>query len=206
MALWSTQKTQAGWRGRECICATLWRGTRPQSFLGKKKNVCLRNVVQLWCHGAPRFVHSFACQGCALFYSLWASGSSFQWCGYGWLQHIRLRSTFDLSHAIAAQAFSTCTSPCIQILINQLTTSRYTALCLFSLTQPILPCLRSLSYRKTHLSECKAAPHSRAITMHSSNTPTANIPMFQCSLLFFGKRFHIYRILPLNFSSDMCLF
>ncbi len=108
-------------------------GGRPDHKVFWVKSSCLRNVVQLRCHGAPRFVHSSACQGCVLFGSMWLSGFRFQLCGYGWLQYIRQRLTFSVSSQITAQAFSASTSPFIHISINQFTTFQYRVLYLYSI-------------------------------------------------------------------------
>lgn len=83
--------------------------------------------------------------------------------------------------------------------------SVYTALYSYSVIQSTPTCLCPLSQRKTHLFECKTTPHSNAITMGSSHPPLAKILTFHYSLVFFGKRFHIYGIFPSNFSSDICL-
>lgn len=193
-------RNQAGCRGRECVCATLWRGTRPQSLLGKKAA-----AQEMWCNGAPRFVHSSACQGCVLFCSLRVSESRFQLCGCGWLQYIRLCWILSVTSQITPQAFSARTSPFIHISINQLTTFQYMVLYLYSIIQSTLTRLCPLSYRKTHLFEYKTTPHSCAITIDSSNPPTAKILRSHYSLVFFGKLFHIYVMFPSNLSSDICL-
>lgn len=86
----TSPRTWAGWRGRKCIYATLWRGTRPQGLKVGKKAAAQEMWCNRVCHDAPRFVHFSACQGCVLFCSLWVSGSSFQLWAYGWFQYIRL--------------------------------------------------------------------------------------------------------------------
>lgn len=41
----TSPRSQAGFRGRECVYATLWKGTRPQSLLGKKAA-----AQEMWCN------------------------------------------------------------------------------------------------------------------------------------------------------------
>lgn len=83
-----------------------------------KKSSCPRNVVQLRCHGAPRFVHSSACRALCGF-----SGSSFQLCEY--IRLVAIYQTSRVSSQITAQAFSVSTSPFVHISINQFTTFQY---------------------------------------------------------------------------------
>lgn len=41
----TSPRIRAGWREKECIYATLWRETRPQSLLGKKAA-----AQEMWCN------------------------------------------------------------------------------------------------------------------------------------------------------------
>lgn len=65
---------------------------------------------------------------CVLFCSPWAPRSSFQLRGWGWLQYINPRCTFDVSGPITSRAFSASTSPFVRISINHSTTFQYIVL------------------------------------------------------------------------------
>lgn len=139
---------------------------------------------------------------CVLFCSPWASRSSFQLCGWGWLQYIRPRYTFDVSSPIMSRAFSAIHSHFNKSLDH---ISVYSSQFVFSIMQSTLT---RLFNQKMHLLLWKPLQsflcNYRALSDPSIVQKTKTTIFFY-SLVFCGRCFHIYRIFPSNFSSLLCL-
>lgn len=137
--------TQGEWRRRKCIyAATLDRDQTTRTCAEK-----------MWCNCdatvPSRFVQSSVCQSCVLFCSLRISGPGLQFCGYGWLKHIRLCRTFTVSSRITAQALSAGPSPLIYISINQITTFLCIDICSYLIMQSPFTSQCLLTYKKSNI-------------------------------------------------------
>lgn len=124
----------------------------------EKESSCERNVVQRCplCEivSLLRKVVFFSAP------SLWGSGSSFQFCGYGLLRCTRMCWISSASTQIMPRALSASTSAFIHFSINQVTTFQCMVLYSYSIIQSTLTLLCPLFERKTHLFEHKTTPHS----------------------------------------------